>query len=310
MAGVDIAIPCYNYGRFLRDCVGSVLSQGIASLRVLIIDNASTDDSVATARALAARDARIEIVARPVNLGPQASFNEGVDWARSEYFMILCADDLLAPGALRRAVRIMESDRRIGFVYGRDIEHRHGAPLPRLADEVRPSWAAVSGDAFIEERCRQPASYIAAGAVLARSAAQKQAGHYRPELPYTDDLEMLLRLAAIGHVARIDAVQGVRRLHGANMSEMFLQTRLNDLLHREAAFESFFAREGASLPSARRLRSLARRSLAERAYRWSLRSVMQGRPRDAADLLGFALRRWPSMTDVPPRRALLRAPAR
>jgi glycosyltransferase involved in cell wall biosynthesis len=310
MASVDVAIPCYNYGRFLRDCVGSVLSQGIADLRVLIIDNASSDDSLATARALAARDARIEIIARPVNLGPQASFNEGVDWARSDYFMILCADDLLAPGALRRAVRIMESDRRIGFVYGRDIEHRHGAPLPRLADEVRPSWAAFPGDAFIEERCRQPAGYIAAGAVLARSAAQKQAGHYRPELPYTDDLEMLLRLAAIGHVAKIDAVQGVRRLHGANMSEMFLQTRLNDLLHREAAIESFFAREGASLPSARRLRGLARRSLAERACRWSLRSLMQGRARDAADLLGFALRRWPSMTDVPPRRALLRAPAR
>jgi hypothetical protein len=224
--------------------------------------------------------------------------------------MVLCADDLLAPGALRRAVRIMEGDGRIAFVYGRDIEHRHGAPLPRLADEMGPPWATAPGEAFIEERCREPAGYIAAGAVLARSAAQKQAGHYRPELPYTDDLEMLLRLAVIGHVAKIDAVQGVRRLHGANMSEMFLQTRLSDLLHREAAFESFFAREGASLYSAPRLRALARRSLAARAYRWSLRSLIQGRPRDAADLLGFALRRWPAIGGVPPRHGLFRAPAR
>ena len=46
MATVDVAIPCYQYGRFLRACVGSVLNQGIDDVRILIIDNASTDNSV------------------------------------------------------------------------------------------------------------------------------------------------------------------------------------------------------------------------------------------------------------------------
>jgi glycosyltransferase involved in cell wall biosynthesis len=308
MASIDVAIPCYNYGRFLRPCVESVLAQGIADLRILIIDNASTDDSVAVARALAQADSRVQVRARPVNLGPQASFNEGVDWAEADYFMILCADDLLAPCALRRAVRIMQTHPDVSFVYGRDVEHRQGDPLPRLSDSADASWTLVSGVAFIEERCREPAAYVAAGAVLTRTKAHKLAGHYRPELPYTDDLEMLLRLAALGPVAKIDAVQGVRRLHGANMSEQFLKTRAHDLAHREAAFTSFFANEGGRMPESKGLQRLAGRHLAERAYWWGLRSALRGRARDAADLLGFALRRWPTMAVLPPVNFLLRVP--
>lgn len=77
--GIDIAIPCYNYGHFLRDCVASTLSQEIPNLRFLIIDNASTDDSVEIAQQLAADDRRVQVAVHRRNLGPHASFNEGVD---------------------------------------------------------------------------------------------------------------------------------------------------------------------------------------------------------------------------------------
>ncbi len=77
MHNVDIAIPNYNYGRFLRESVESVLSQRGVNVRVLIIDNASTDDSAAIACQLAAEDSRVELCLRERNLGPHASFNEG-----------------------------------------------------------------------------------------------------------------------------------------------------------------------------------------------------------------------------------------
>src|SRR4051794_15159199 len=54
MASIDVVIPCYQYGRYLRDCVRSVLDQDVEQLRVLIIDNASTDGSAEIARQLAA----------------------------------------------------------------------------------------------------------------------------------------------------------------------------------------------------------------------------------------------------------------
>src|SRR5215469_5512002 len=103
MAILDIAIPNYQYGRYLSQCVDSVLGQGVEDIRILIIDNASTDDSVEVAERLKARDPRIQLEARPVNLGPHASFNRGIDWAESKYFLLLCSDDMIAPGSMRRA---------------------------------------------------------------------------------------------------------------------------------------------------------------------------------------------------------------
>ncbi|MGE8585976.1 MAG: glycosyltransferase, partial [Agrobacterium tumefaciens] len=47
MSSIDIVIPNYNYGRFLEGCGESVRGQNIPDMRILIIDNASTDDSVA-----------------------------------------------------------------------------------------------------------------------------------------------------------------------------------------------------------------------------------------------------------------------
>lgn len=304
MSHIDIAIPCYNYGRFLRDCVGSVLSQGVDDLRILIIDNASVDDSAAVARELAAGDPRIAVKARAVNLGPQASFNEAIDWAEGDYFTILCADDLLAPGALRRAITAMEGDRSISFAYGRDIEFRDNGELPVFhAPRDEGASKVVPGEAFIEERCTNP---VASASVVTRTRSQKLIGHYRPSLPYTDDLEMLLRLAAIGNVAVIDAEQGARRMHGANMADIFGQSRAHDLTQREAAFQSFFHHEGARLREARRLEALSERYLAERAYWWAVRAIRHGRWRDAGDLLAFALKRSPSMALVPPLNFLLR----
>ena len=50
MAKVDIVVPCYNYGRFLEACVESILRQSITDIRVLIIDDASSDDSLLVAK--------------------------------------------------------------------------------------------------------------------------------------------------------------------------------------------------------------------------------------------------------------------
>ena len=104
-------MPCYQYGRFLRDSVGSILSQGVDELRVLIVDNASTDNSAEVAQEIARGDTRVEFVLHAFNRGQHASYNEAIDWASSEYFMIFDADDVLAPGALARAITIMEADK-------------------------------------------------------------------------------------------------------------------------------------------------------------------------------------------------------
>jgi len=306
MASVDIVVPCYQYGRYLRSCVRSVLAQGVSGIRILIIDNASSDDSLEQAQQLAAEESRVNVVAHKSNLGPHASFNEGIDWAEADYFMVLCADDLLAPGALRSAMSVMEGKGNTAFALGTDIEYRQGGVVPVIGT-AQGKWRIVTGDQFIEECCRKPAGYLALGAMLVRTQAQKKAGYYRKELSFTDDLEMALRLATLGCVAQTSSIQGIRRLHTDNESRRQIATRTQELAHREAAIESFFAHEGAAIPWAGRLRRLARRRLAERAYWWGIREMTKGFGGAAFDLFKFAFKRSPAMMILPPVGHLLRS---
>jgi len=68
MTSVSVLIPCYKYGQFLEEAVSSVLDdQSGVDVRVLIIDDASPDDSAEVANKIAARDSRVEVIVHAVN---------------------------------------------------------------------------------------------------------------------------------------------------------------------------------------------------------------------------------------------------
>jgi glycosyltransferase involved in cell wall biosynthesis len=134
MARIDVIVPCYRYAHFLRECVGSVLSQSLMDLRVLIIDDASPDDTADVAASLAAEDCRVEVLSHRVNRGHIATYNAGIDWATADYLLLLSADDVLLPGALARAVRLMDDNPEVGFTYGRVIYFPDGFPTHQLSD--------------------------------------------------------------------------------------------------------------------------------------------------------------------------------
>jgi glycosyltransferase involved in cell wall biosynthesis len=75
---VSVVIPCYRYGRYLPDCVRSVLDQEGVDVRVLIIDDASPDDSGEVAMGLAAEDERVQVRVHRENRGHLATYNEGL----------------------------------------------------------------------------------------------------------------------------------------------------------------------------------------------------------------------------------------
>ena len=153
MSRVDVIVPCYKYARFLRECVESVLSQSLTDVRVLIIDDASPDHTPEVAARLAARDKRVEYRRHAVNQGHIATYNEGLDWAEGDYTLLLSADDLLTPGALSRAARLMDAHPEVGFVYGRAILFKTGESLPQpetVSDECE--WQIWDGIDWLEAR--------------------------------------------------------------------------------------------------------------------------------------------------------------
>lgn len=306
MAKIDIAIPNYNYGQYLAACIDSILRQGVDDIRVLVIDNASTDDSVAVVRRLIARDGRVSLLTREANLGLHASLNAFVDWAEGDYCLMVCADDILAPGFLRRALTLMDQHPAAAFCYGIEQPFHTGDALPAGALVPAPAARITSGRAFIEDRFRQAERIISCGTVLCRTALQKTIGHYRTELKLTLDLEFLMRLAMTGDVIFSGDRHAFRRLHGTNYSAELQSAPTADLVERARALECFLAHDGAALDNGADLRRHMQRRLAARAYWWGLRDLARGRGAAAAKCFAYAFQLAPAMVALPPVDFLLR----
>ena len=306
LASVDVAIPNYNYGRYLRSCVESVQTQGIEKLRILIIDNASTDDSSKIAREIAAADSRVELRLRANNIGAHASFNEAIDWAESEFFTILCSDDSLPDGSLKRAISAFGRHPDANLVFGETlyIREEQTPVIPTEMESVGEHY--MSGDAFLRSFCLTGRNPVSGPMAIVRSKAQKQLGHYNSQLPHTDDMEMWMRFGTIGAIIKLDDTQSIVRIHGANQSAVLTNVHLWNL-HAEAAFETFFATHGRSLQEAGKLLRTARRSLSDRAYWCAISHLVRGDPA-VGSLMGFALTRHPISAVVPPFGYLLRRP--
>lgn len=306
MSSIDIVIPNYNYGRFLEGCVQSVLGQHISEMRILIIDNASTDDSVAIARSLATANPLIETSLHPINLGGHASFNEGIDWARADYFAIVCADDMLSPGALARAIEALDDNPGAHMAYGRTAFFRDDAEIASSICSDADGMQLHRGIDFIARICATGRSPVPGPLAVTRTHIQHQAGHYRPALRHTDDVEMWMRLAVLGDIVELDAVQNFTRIHGANQSAT-LDNVLGWNTEMEAALESFFGNEGAFLENAENLLKRGRASLSDRAYWCALSNLLRRRP-GARALLAQAVRLRPASAFLPPVRYLMRRP--
>ncbi|WP_061027635.1 glycosyltransferase [Bradyrhizobium sp. CCH5-F6] len=305
MAKFDIVVPCHNYGRFLTDCVRSVLYQSISDVRVLIIDDASSDSSVEIARGLAASDSRVQVVAHAANKGHIATYNEGIAWADSDYFLLLSADDLLVPGALERAAEVMDSCPEVGLTYGECPVWRRDTPRPVVSPVQELRWTRQD---LVADMCRTGSCFVAVATAIARTSVQKAVGGYRPSLPHSGDLEMWLRFGAHTEVARIDAVQGIYRKHDSAMSNAYLAEMMAEYGQRKAAFDSFFETCRDLRRDIPLLQRQVARSLADQAFDSGINYIRQGRIESGLELLRWAMSLDSRMRYLPPIWRLLRMP--
>ncbi len=288
---VDVVVPCYNYGHYLSACVRSVLSQRGVEVRVLIIDDCSSDGSAAKGRQLAAEDDRVAFRRHEINRGHIATYNEGLmEWSTGKYVVLLSADDLLAPGSLSRAAQIMDADESIGLVYGRAIYFEKDTELPGSSGDHRWRYTRWPGSEWIERRCRHGNNVISSPEVVVRGTVQRAVGGYRAELPHAGDLEMWLRIAAVSNIAYVRRIpQAFYRVHAASMLRTKYRSTLADLQQRKAAFDSFFHSqrtvEGA------RLQAMANRALAREALWRACRAYDRNQVKEAGatELVRFAI---------------------
>jgi glycosyltransferase involved in cell wall biosynthesis len=291
MSRVDVFVPCYNYGRFLGQCVRSVLSQEGVEVRVLVLDDASHDDTEAVGRQLAAADGRVEYRRHGANRGHVATYNGGIEWAGGDYCLLLSADDMLTPGSLRRAARLLDAHPEAGFVYGRGIRTADPALAGSRDTERYDSWV-TPGDEFLRSLCETSENVVDTATAVVRTSLQRRVGGYRNDLPHSCDMEMWLRLSLHAAVGYVDADQGYYRLHGQNMSEE--HRHVGDFLQRKAVFDVLFREHRGLIAGWERLQESAARALAQDAFWKANKAFDRGEVTLCKSLLAFA-------RDVDPR---------
>jgi len=295
MFQVDVVVPCYRYGHYLRECVHSALSQTGVHVRLLILNDASPDNTAAVADALAAEDPRVSVIHHATNRGHLATFNEGLAWAGGDAVLMLSADDLLLPGSLARAARVFSRHPKVGFVYGQAITLRNDQPAPNgelsFLDDSR--YQVLAGRDFLRACCQTACNPVSTPTAIVRTTVQKRIGGYSPELRHTSDMEMWMRAAVHADVAVVNTYQACYRWHGGNMQLGYLRPVLGDLPERRKAFWVLFRDQRKFLADADELEELANRRMAEEALWLAGRAFDDGQDDCVQQCLDFAADVYP-----------------
>lgn len=165
---VSILIPVYNREGLVAECICSALGQTYSQFEVVIVDNASTDNTWSICQDFAARDPRVRIFRNDSNLGPVRNWRRCLEEARGTYGKILFSDDLMAPGFLEQAVTWLQ-DEEVGFVFSSiEIGERPGTgDVPYRWRRTSGRWPSMT---FIRESLLGGKVPVSPGAALFRLA--------------------------------------------------------------------------------------------------------------------------------------------
>lgn len=207
---VSVCMSVFNGERFLASAVESVLTQSLADLEFVVIDDGSTDGSRGILESFAARDPRIRLTSRE-NRGMAASLNEAIAKARSPYVARMDGDDLSRPERLERQVAFLDANPEVVAtgcqVLWIDPE---GWPLrvkehPLEHEEI--DGLLVRGNGWAMQH----------PAVTMRADVVREVGGYRDEFRYSEDLDLFLRLGERGRLANLPETLYEYRQHGASV---------------------------------------------------------------------------------------------
>lgn len=106
---VTVICLCYNHSKFVQEAIESVLTQTYPFVQLIVVDDASTDESATIIRQLVVQHPAIEFLSLPQNLGNCKAFNKGLSLAKGEYIIDFAADDVLLPNRIDAGVKTLQN---------------------------------------------------------------------------------------------------------------------------------------------------------------------------------------------------------
>lgn len=194
---VTVVTPALDASRFIGETLRSVRTQTYADVEHIVVDGGSTDGTQALVREAGAARLLDAPGARQAD-----AINRGVEAARGSVVVVLNADDVLYPDALRDLAGALDDDPGAGVVYGEALHiDEHGAPIsPYPTRPFEPGSLA--------ESC-----YICQPAAAVRREVFLAVGGMDQRLDFALDYDFWIRLSRVTRFRKIDAVVAASRMH-------------------------------------------------------------------------------------------------
>jgi len=227
MPKINVIIPVYNYGKYLRQAIQSVLSQQFDDYEIIVINDGSTDNTAEVLREFESHP-KIRLITHKKNQGLVRSCHEAIEASTGEYIVRLDADDYFDENALLVLSNVLDNNSEVGLAYpdyfliseeGKVLDH---VRLPKVGEEVKLFDLPANG----------------AGTMFRRSCYEAVGG-YDLSLRLEDNYDLWLKFLNRFKAYNVNLPLFYYRRHGSNMtlnSEKILEAR-------RYVKQSFVARE-------------------------------------------------------------------
>lgn len=257
ICAVTVVIPTYNRAEMLSRAIRSIQEQTYANWRLVVADNASTDNTSSIVAEAMRNDARIRYYRHPENIGMLPNWEFVLSMVESSFFCLLCDDDYVLPGFLQAAMHEMDRYPEIGLSFGLTaVVDNAGRRLGIAPNEMKPGYYEAGDGASAMLKLQHPAT----PAILFRTACAKSVGWFDQRSQYVADLDMIVRVALRYPIKFFDEEVACYVIHSANSFKdvtgwhpgllntvrNIKRMKLNDESHQIKIFKSF--RKHAILP--------------------------------------------------------------
>lgn len=232
---ISVVMAAYNGAGLIVETLETLRAQSFGDFEVIIVDDCSTDDTIAVIRGF--DDPRIRLIAAEKNQGVVASRNRGFAEARGRYIAALDHDDLCHPQRFAKQVAYLEANPGTVLVGTAASILENGVVLPG-------SLAPVTTPALVEWLLRIENPLVWSSVMIRGDAARKLDPFTRPDMVFAEDYDLYHRIGRLGTIARLDEELVTYRRHTGGASQRHIDAmtgRATDVLTE--AYAGLFGEE-------------------------------------------------------------------